>query len=98
MRVKFLSIDYLKLLLILFILGVFFGVFMVFYFPNLAKLKELRQANEQLTSEIGNLKKEIYDLQDKGKKVTKDSTLYEKLAREDLGVAKKDEIVIDIQE
>ncbi|MDD5195515.1 MAG: septum formation initiator family protein [Candidatus Omnitrophica bacterium] len=98
MRVKRSSIDYIKVLLAFFILSVVFGIFVVFYFPNFAKLKELKRANEQLTSEIANLKKEISDLQEKGKKVTKDPALFEKLAREDLGVARKDEIVIDIQE
>ncbi|MBU2102861.1 MAG: septum formation initiator family protein [Candidatus Omnitrophota bacterium] len=98
MRVKLLNINYLKVLLAFFVLSVAFGVFVVFYFPNIAKLSELRRANEQLTSEIDNLKREISDLHDKNSKVNNDSSVYEKLAREDLGVVRKDEIVIDIQE
>ena len=98
MREKTLKFDYPELLLGIFILAILFAIFMVFYFPNYAKLKDLRQANEQLIHETGNLHKEIKDLQEKNRKITKDSNLYEKLAREDLGVAKKDEIVIDIKE
>ena len=98
MREKTLKFDYPELLLGIFILAILFAIFMVFYFPNYAKLKDLRQANEQLIHETGNLKKEIKDLQEKNRKVSKDSNIYEKLAREDLGVAKKDEIVIDIKE
>ncbi|MCM8830896.1 MAG: septum formation initiator family protein [Candidatus Omnitrophica bacterium] len=71
---------------------------MIFYFPNYAKLKELRDANSQLLKEIEDLKKEIANLEDKPKNKNFQKFYYEKLAREDLGLIKEDEIVIDIKE
>jgi cell division protein FtsB len=44
------------------------------------------------------LNKEIKDLQRKVKKVGKDPYFYEKMARDNLGVARENEIVVDIAE
>jgi cell division protein FtsB len=44
------------------------------------------------------LNTEIKDLQKKIKQVDKDPYLYEKIARDNLGVAKENEIVVDIEE
>jgi cell division protein FtsB len=98
MRGKILKFDFLKLLLAIFVLAILLTIFIVFYFPDYAKLEELRRANTQVLYETGNLKSEMRDLQEKNIKINKDSNIYEKMAREDLGVAKKDEIVIDIKE
>ncbi len=71
---------------------------MVIYFPNYAKLKRLKTENVRLFLENVALEKEIADYQDKLRRVGQDPYIYEKIAREQLGVAKDNEIVIDIEQ
>jgi len=70
----------------------------IIYFPNYARLKKLRDENKRLTLENEELIEEIADYEEKLKRVGKDPYLYEKIAREELGIAKESEIVIDIKE
>lgn len=70
----------------------------IIYFPNYARLKKLRDENKRLTSENEDLIMEIADYEQKLKRIGKDPYLFEKIARDELGIAKKDEIVIDIKE
>ncbi len=70
----------------------------VIYFPNYARLKKLKGENKRLTLENDKLIEEIADYEEKLKRVGKDPYLYEKIAREELGIAKEGEIVIDIKE
>ena len=70
----------------------------ILYFPNYARLKQLRSENEKLISKNKELQSEIADFEKKLKRVGKDPYFYEKIARDALGVAKEGEIVIDIQE
>ncbi|MCK4912174.1 MAG: septum formation initiator family protein [Candidatus Omnitrophica bacterium] len=71
---------------------------MVIYFPNYARLKKLRDANKKLILENAAIIEEIQDYEDKLKMVGEDPYLYEKIAREELGIARDGEIVIDIEE
>jgi len=70
----------------------------IIYFPNYARLRKLRGENVRLTLENNELIEEIADYQEKLKMVGKDPYLYERIAREELGIAKEGEIVIDIEE
>ena len=70
----------------------------IVYFPGYSKLKELRNENKRLTSENKQLEKDIIDFKVKIEQLDTDSYLYEKIARDSLGVAKENEIVIDIGE
>ena len=72
-------------------------VILIIYFPNYAKLKRLKGENKRLVLENEKLIAEINDYETKIKKLGKDPFLYEKIAREELGVAKDNEIVIDIE-
>jgi cell division protein FtsB len=78
--------------------GTAFVIFLVaaFYFPNYAKLNKISQTNATLVSDIKALRQEIADLKSKLKKVKKDDTIYESVARESLGEAREGEIVIDM--
>ena len=76
--------------------SIFFVAAMFIYFPNYARLRKIKEENKKLIVENKSLEKEIIDYQSKIKRVGKDSSLYEEIAREDLGVAKEGEIVIDI--
>lgn len=98
MRGKPLNLDYLNALRFIFFACLFLAVAMVVYFPNYAKLKKLREANQKLALQVKALNKEIKSLHANIKKIGKDPSLYEKLARETLGVAKENEIVVDIKE
>ncbi|MDP2923314.1 MAG: septum formation initiator family protein [Candidatus Omnitrophota bacterium] len=98
MRVKPLNLNYLSILRFFFFVGLFFIVAMIVYFPNYAKLKKLKEANQKLTLEVKSLSVEIKDLRSNIRKIGKDPFLYEKLARENLGVAKENEIVVDIKQ
>ncbi len=70
----------------------------IIYFPNYIKLKTLRNENRRLNVENQELIEEIADYEEKLKRVGKDPYLYERIAREELGIAKESEIVIDIEE
>ncbi|MDD4182715.1 MAG: septum formation initiator family protein [Candidatus Omnitrophica bacterium] len=95
---KLLNINHFKAVKIIFIgvLVLIFGV--IVYFPNYAKLKKLRQLNQEILAKNKSLAKEIKDMQRKLKRVGKDPYLYEKIARDNLGVARENEIVVDIAE
>jgi len=75
-----------------------FILIMVIYFPNYARLKKMRDANKKLILENAEIIEEIKDYEDKLKMVGENPYLYEKIAREELGIAKDGEIVIDIEE
>ncbi len=93
---KLLNISRSKKLRILAAAGVcFFGALFI-YFPNYAKLEKLKRDNRELILENKLLEEEIADYEDKIKRVGNDPYIYEKIAREDLGVARENEIVIDI--
>ncbi len=70
----------------------------IIYFPNYAKLRKLREENRRIARENKKLEQEIKDFQEKLQKLGRDPFVYEKIARDDLGVAKENEIVIDIEE
>ena len=70
----------------------------IIYFPNYARLKKLRDENKRLTLANDKLIEEIADYEKKLEMVGEDPYLYERIAREELGIAKEGEIVIDIEE
>lgn len=98
MAVKFLSTKRIKILKILVIASGIFIVAMIIYFPSYAKLRELRSQNQRLRFENKGLEAEIADYQEKISRIGKDPYIFEKFARDNLGVAKDNEIVIDISE
>ncbi len=98
MRVKLFNVDSFKLwrLIIGFII-LLIGVGIV-YLPSYLRLRRLRKENQRVIEKIAHLKKEIKTLETDVEKLQSESSLWEKLVREKLGVAKKDEIVIDIKD
>ena len=90
--------DYTKLLLVvIFLLGIL-SVFMVIYFPNYARLKRMKVANNQLIIKINKLHREIKNMQSELSRVDKGPSVMEKISRNQLGLAKKGEIVVDIKQ
>ena len=73
-------------------------VWMLVYFPDYARLTALRQANKNLKADIGALEKEIDQLKHQIAGAGSDPLVYEKVAREELGAVKENEIVVDIEE
>ncbi|UCG35020.1 MAG: septum formation initiator family protein [Candidatus Omnitrophota bacterium] len=98
MRVRLSNTRYSKFTKITFLVSLIAAVFFVVYFPNYTRLKKLRQANVELLSRVKVVEKEIAELEQKLDKVGKDPAIYETIARQDLGVARKNEIVVDIAE
>ncbi|MCD6583627.1 MAG: septum formation initiator family protein [Candidatus Omnitrophica bacterium] len=98
MRVKLFNVDSFKLwrLIIGFVI-LLIGVGIV-YLPSYLRLRRLRKENQRVIEKIAHLKKEIKTLETDVEKLQNESSLWEKLVREKLGVAKKDEIVIDIKD
>jgi cell division protein FtsB len=96
--VKLLNLNHFKVVKITFIVSVAIIAGVIFYFPNYAKLKELRQVNTELMVKVKGLNRELKELQAKIKRIGIDPYLYEKMARDNLGVAKENEIVVDITE
>lgn len=98
MVVRLLNAKPVKWLKIALIVSAIFTIVMILYFPNYAKLKKLRDVNKEFISKSDNLKSEIADYKQKNEIIGKNPYLYEQIARDDLGVAKENEIVIDISE
>jgi len=98
MLVKSLKVNYLKLVRLILIFLIFFVVAFFIYLPNYTRLKKLREENLYLEAEIRNLKKEISAFKNDIEKVENDTFIWEKLARQNLGVIKEGEIVVDIRE
>jgi len=96
MAVKFLSIKFVKFLAIFSAALILLTIILVIYFPGYAKLKELRNENKRIISENERLKREIADYEKNIQEVHEDY-LKERIARDDLGIAKDNEIVIDIE-
>lgn len=98
MQVKSFLIKHAKLLQVLAVTVLAFIIFMVLYFPNYTKLKKLRQANTKMERQIEQIEKEISQLKKTLIRIGDDPYIYEKFARDELGVARENEIVIDIEE
>ena len=98
MGVHISHLGYLKVAKILFVVFLLFGLAIIIYFPHYARVKKIRHANDEVVSKIQQLETEIDGLRDKIKKVKVDASLYERIAREEMGVMKEDEVVIDVKE
>jgi|TARA_B100000315_G_scaffold259749_1_gene317008 cell division protein FtsB len=96
MAVKILNTKGTKQVLIFIGIAIILIIGFVFYFPNYTKLKTLRKENTNLLSKKEKLEEDIKELEEKINRVGKDPYLYESIARDELGVAKENEIVIDI--
>ncbi len=69
-----------------------------FYLPSYFRLKRFKEENKRIIKEIEKIKKEIVKLQENLESLEKNPYLLEKIAREEIGVIKDNEIVIDIKE
>ncbi len=97
MAAKFLSTKIVRRLKALAIPAVLIAA-LVAFFPNYAKLNKLRQENVRLNRECRKLEEEITEYQGNFRKLGHDPYLYEKIARDSLGIARQDELVVDIEE
>jgi len=98
MAERHLNIRGLRRFPVIIIIIVIVIIMVIIYFPNYAKVKKLRDENQRLVDENRQIEAEIIDYQEKIKTLDKDPYVYEKIAREELGVAKENEIVIDVKE
>jgi len=98
MVAKLLSTDKLRWIGIISFVVAIITIAMITYFPNYTKLKELKDENKRLIGENKILEQEIVDYGEKIKKIEEDPYILEKIARDEIGVVKDNEIVIDIGE
>ena len=64
------------------------------YLPGFARLQQLKEENRTLEKRIDILTKTNEEMAEEKKKLETDPTYIEKIAREKLGMVKKDEIVL----
>ena len=64
------------------------------YFPGFSKLQELREENRNLEKRIEVLTRTNLELEKEKNRLESDPSYIEKIAREKLGMAKKDEIIL----
>ena len=91
------KIDYLKLIKWGFLALLITAAVIFIYFPNYTRLKRLKQENILLNENINGLKKEISELNANIRRLDSDSFIWEKLARQNIGIAKDGEIIVDIR-
>jgi len=90
--------DVFRVLFILCVSVFIVTVVAYIYLPDYTRMKELRIKKESLKEEIASLKGDIYDLLRKNKLIeNEDSFLLEKLARENLGVVRENEVIVDVR-
>ncbi|MBN3040808.1 MAG: septum formation initiator family protein [Candidatus Omnitrophica bacterium] len=97
MAVRLLNSKGAKRLLLLLCLSLLVLLVLAVYFPSYSRLRTLNNGNEDISRRNADLEQEIKDLEDKLQRVGKDPFLYESIARDELGVAKENEVVIDIK-
>lgn len=97
MAVKLLNTKRVKGLKAFFLAALLIVLAMVVYFPNYSRIKILRRQNQELIEQMATLKAEIAEHKVQNQRL-EEGFFYERIARDRLGVAKEDEIVVDIQE
>ena len=70
------------------------AIVVAIYFPGFSKLQELREENRNLEKRIEVLTKTNLELEKEKNRLENDPAYIEKIAREKLGMAKKDEIIL----
>lgn len=103
MPVKSLKIDCPKLfrkifLIVFFIILPIVIVAGIIYLPSYLRLRKLRNENKRILNEIAEIEKEIRIFKYNLKELEDNPYILEKIAREDIGVMKEEEIVIDIKD
>ena len=68
------------------------------YLPNYARLCKLRKANQRLRRDIVATRNQIEGLRRNIENISKDPRIMEAISRDELGVAREGEIVVDIKE
>ena len=78
-----------RLIYILIVIAVIIAI----YFPGFSKLQEIREANRNLERRIEVLTKSNEELKKEKERLENDPSYTEKIAREKLGMTRKDEII-----
>ena len=73
---------------------IWLGVITAIFLPGFSKLQELREEKRNLKKRIEMLERANKQLAEEKEKLENDPTYIEKIAREKLGMARKDEIIL----
>lgn len=96
MVVRFLNIKRNKFLKVIIIFAGISVILFIIYFPNYTRLKKLKNEDKVLTERIKKLQDEINNL--RNLQSNSKPSFLEKKVREELGLAREGEIIIDIKE
>jgi len=96
MRERLLKIDFFKIFRALILFLSLIIVISMVLLPNYTKIKRLKEEKAALLDKIEKVKKEIVNLREDIKSLDKPFYL-EKFAREELGIIKENEAVLDIK-
>ena len=66
-------------------------------FPNYSRIRELEDENQQYVEDIQRMKREIDDIQKDSENFKTDAFYVEKIARNELGIAKDNEIIVHVE-
>ena len=98
MRARKLKIDFSKFLSFVLFAALLLLIISFTFLPKYTRIKELTEENEALSRQIEEVKQEIATLR-KDLRSFKEGPFYlEKMAREHLGAAKENEVVVQIEE
>jgi len=97
MQVELSKIDSSKVLAILVILVALFLIISFAFLPGYTKIKELREENQRQKREAALLQQEISNLDSSLERIHDDPFYLEKVAREELGASRDNEITLKIE-
>jgi len=98
MQVKSLKIDLPKVIGFGFLFLILSLIIFATFLPKYTKIKELTQEKEAISQKINQAEGEIGELKKDLEAIKEDTFYLEKIAREQLGAVKDNEVVIHIEE
>ena len=98
MQVRSLKIDFVKLLGFALLAVIILLIISFTFLPKYTTIRELAEENEALSKKIDEVKAEIGTLKEDLEHLKEDPFYLEKVAREQLGAVKDNEVVIKIEE
>lgn len=98
MRVELLKTNLLKIISYCFVVGIILLIIVFTFLPKYTKIKELNREKKELNDKIAGLKRKNKELRRKSGSLKNNSFYLEKIAREELGAVKENEVSIHIKE
>jgi cell division protein FtsB len=98
MQERFLKVDFVKLIGFVLLSLLILVIISFTFLPKYTTIRELTEENELLSKRMDEVKQEIKTLKEDLEHLKEDPFYLEKIAREQLGAVKDNEVVIKIEE